>query len=106
MYAYNPQDPHPVTQFNCTAPCRPHQIGQADRDASYGLHRNGCDNSKEGDESVRYVLLAPVIGDNSAESKPPAASPAAGGASERCICLEYIGDNGPCPVHGTRGGAK
>ena len=35
-----------------------------------------------------------------------AASPAAGGASERCICLEYIGDNGPCPVHGTRGGAK
>lgn len=19
-----------------------------------------------------------------------------------CVCLQYIGDNGPCPVHGTR----
>jgi hypothetical protein len=91
---------HPVTQFNCTQPLRPHYVGQVDRDASTGLHRSGCDKNENTPDGLRYVTLANENGDNLGESK---ASPAAGNASGACICLEYIGDNGPCPVHGKRG---
>jgi len=94
---------HLVTQFNCTQPLRPHQDGQVARDASTGLHRSGCDKFTElssGEDKLHNHSQSDAISTN---RNLPAASPAAGNASGDCICLTYIGDNGPCPVHGARG---
>ena len=117
-YVYNPQ--HPVNRNNCTIPLRRtaddsvcgdlrevHTRTEAANEAAHGTipcninYRVSStdDVTVEGNESN-----APHIG--TCTDLVTSASPAAGGASERCICLEYIGDNGPCPVHGDRHGAK
>ena len=124
MYAYNPQDPHPVNRNNCTLPLRRtaddsvcgdlrevHTRTEAANVAAHGITPCNINCYPSFSESSISDVTekgngnnAPVIG--TCTDKVTSASPAAGGASERCLCLLYIGDNGPCPVHGTRGGAK
>ena len=119
MYCYNPQDPHPVNRNNCALPLRQspddhvcgdlHAVEVRHLDFNAGGNPKGSisSNSDRPSESDTNTLpLCPKTSSVSNIVSESAASPAAGGASERCICLEYIGDNGPCPVHGTRGGAK
>ena len=105
--------PHLVNRNNCTLPLRlsldssvcgdlhaVHTRTEAANTATYGATNH----------IINYrVSSMTITGNEGNEQSPnksikePAASPAAGGASDDCICLEFIGDNGPRPVHGTRG---
>lgn len=96
---------HPVTQFNQGQPCRLH--AQEVQPDTVEVHF-GFESAPITPCNINCRVSSNYESPNTKDldvtnSNAPAASPAAGNASGDCICLEYIGDNGPCPVHGKRG---
>jgi hypothetical protein len=104
----SPSPFHPVTQFNSGQPLRDRRpdtlVHPFLSDVKFTLRAHAVcgivDPISGASEQGTINRDKETLQLNTLIESDTAASPAAGNASDDCICLEFIGDNGYCPKHG------